>query len=291
MADRHLALRGKIERRVQLSADLVKAMGMDPQAYTRVALNALIMNPAIADCTPDSIDKALLRCIESRLLPDGIHAAIVPFRKEAQLITMVDGRALLARRATPGLAMRARVVYDGEHFIHEEGLRAVLEHKPDPKVPHGDEHIVAAYGVADLPGGAQEWVVLYRVEIDEARAMAKTQKVWGPFYGRMAEKTVLHRLLKRLPRMPGDPPDFDEVEQEPEPAQPTIVGPLAKEEVAQGVLANPDDVTVRAVRTEEDVPVGAVQLDGTMVVEGQPVDDEAASPAFDGQGGDDDSPF
>ena len=50
MADRHLALRGKIERRVQLSADLVKAMGMDPQAYTRVALNALIMNPAIADC-------------------------------------------------------------------------------------------------------------------------------------------------------------------------------------------------------------------------------------------------
>ena len=267
MADRHLALRGKIERRVQLSADLVKAMGMDPQAYTRVALNALIMNPAIADCTPDSIDKALLRCIESRLLPDGIHAAIVPFRKEAQLITMVDGRALLARRATPGLAMRARVVYDGEHFIHEEGLRAVLEHKPDPTVPHGDEHIVAAYGVADLPGGAQEWVVLYRVEIDQARAMAKTQKVWGPFYGRMAEKTVLHRLLKRLPRMPGDPPDFDEVEQEPE--QPTIVGPAVDATVGdQGIVANTivdntvADDTVASIPSVEDAGAGVRRAGG-----------------------------
>ena len=34
MADKQVALRGRIERRVQLSADLVKQMGMDPASYT-----------------------------------------------------------------------------------------------------------------------------------------------------------------------------------------------------------------------------------------------------------------
>ena len=105
----------------------------------------------------------------------------------------------------------------------------------------------------------------------------------------MADRHLaLRGKIERRVQLSADPPDFDEVEQEPE--QPTIVGPLAMEEVAPGVLANTEDVTVRAVRTE-DVPLGAVQLDGSMVVEGQPVDDAGASQGGDGQGGDDDSPF
>ena len=133
--------------------------------------------------------------------------------------------------------------------------------------------------------------------------MAKTQKVWGPFYGRMAEKTVLHRLLKRLPRMPGDPPDFDEVEQEPEPAQPTIVGPLpGVREAAQVAGIDPDEMPQVTATTETlsvEVPMvqaSAQNAEDVVVQPGQPlalrpVDDEAASRAFDGQGGDDDSPF
>ena len=155
----------------------------------------------------------------------------MPFKGAATLITMVDGRALLARRATPGLAMRARVVYEGEHFVHEEGLDAKLEHKPDPTVPHED----ARHRDRGLCGGRvagrsarSGWCSTGPTSTARA-ALAKTQRVWGSHYSAMAEKTALHRLLKRLPRMPGDPPDFDEVEQDAAPAQPAIVGPVRNE--------------------------------------------------------------
>ena len=117
--DRQVALRGRIERRVvHLSAALVKEMGMDPAAYvTRVALNALIVNPGISRIVRRRASTR--RCCAASSRDCCRTASTVPsFRSRAprRLIVMVDGRALLARRATPGLAMRARVVYDGEHW-------------------------------------------------------------------------------------------------------------------------------------------------------------------------------
>ena len=224
MADRTERIGARMNKRVMLSAALVKEMGISPEAYTRVALNALVTNPKIADCTVESIDAVLLRCIEIGLLPDGKHAAIVPYKGKAQLIIMIDGKATLARRATRGLALRSRVVYAGEEFRHVEGLDVVLEHIPDETAPRGAEHVRAAYAVADIPGGAKEWVVLYRTDLEKAAAFSA--RGWkDQFWPEMAEKTALHRVLKRLPTVPDAPPDFDEIEAEPEPEQPRVVGP------------------------------------------------------------------
>ena len=248
-------IRARIGKRVQLSAELVKAMGVSPEAYTRVALNALIVNPKIAECTPDSIDAALLRCIEIGLLPDGKHAAIVPFAGKAQLVVMVDGKAYLARKAMPGLALRARVVYAGEDFEHREGLDAVLQHWPDDTVPRSGEHVKAAYAIADLPGGGKEFVVVYRSDIERARQMSRAQRAdspWSKWYAEMAEKTAMHRLLKRLPTIPDAPPDFDEIEQEAAPAQDRVVGPALPAPDPDAYIPQPAET---AAREPEPVPV------------------------------------
>ena len=64
------AVRKRIENRIELSADLLKQMGFTPEAYTRVALNALINAPKLAECTTASLDAAIMQCIEIGLLPD-----------------------------------------------------------------------------------------------------------------------------------------------------------------------------------------------------------------------------
>lgn len=220
------AAEGRIRRRVELSKELVKKMGMSPEAYVRVAVNAFVMNPSLVDCTHDSVDKAILRCVEIGLVPDGKHASMVPFKNkgklEAQLLVMVDGKATLARRATKGLGLRVALVYEGEHFVHEEGLNPILEHKPDPTVSHNAADLVAVYAVADMPGGAKEFKVLYRPEVMRAKSFSRGGQLWGKFEHEAWEKTALHRLLKRLPTVADAPPDFDEVQ--PEPEEPRIMG-------------------------------------------------------------------
>ena len=264
MADRSVAVRGRIEKRVQLSAALVKDAGYTPESYARVVLNALVRNPKLAECDGGSLDTALLVCIESRLVPDGVHAAIVPFKGRAQAILMVDGKAALARRALPGLSLRARVVYAGDKWNHSEGLHAELEHYPNPEASHSDDQVVAAYAIAEFSGG-HEWVWMYRGDLDRARNFSRARSgPWSSHFPEMCEKTVMHRLLKRLPRIPGAPPDWDEVDTEPERGE-QIVKERVREEQA------------------EAQEVVATQVAGASVEDVEPiaVDDAGASDAFD----------
>ena len=39
---------------------------------------------------------------------------------------------MLARRATPGLALRVRVVYQDDEWDYSEGLHVTLKHRPNP---------------------------------------------------------------------------------------------------------------------------------------------------------------
>ena len=126
------AQKGVVEKRVRMSAALLERMGMTPDQYERVMLNALLQTPGLGECTNESLDLAVMLCIQAGLLPDGKQAAIIPFNskqgKIATLIPMIEGRLLLARRATPGLTLRVRLVYKGDDWAYEEGLLPVLRH-------------------------------------------------------------------------------------------------------------------------------------------------------------------
>lgn len=207
-----LAARAKIEQRVGQSDALLARMGTSREVFERVALNALLTNPNIAGCDPGSLDRAILQCIELGMLPDGRSAAIVPHKGKATLYPMIEGRRQVARNATPGLALHSVVVWNDDHFVHEEGLHPRLEHRPNPEASHDPEHLIAVYAIARAPDLAgPEWEVMYRDQIDRARARAaasdKAGSPWNTHYAEMARKTVEGALLKRLPKKPGMPDD------------------------------------------------------------------------------------
>ncbi len=185
---------------------LLGQFGISREAFNRIALNALVDNPAIAKCESRSIRKVLLRCAEIGIMPDGQSAAIIPTKIKgvlrARLDIMVGGMLDKVRKELPGFSFSARSVYKEDEFEFVDGLEPVLRHKPSPDQVHTREDFVAAYAIAWIPENPHsEFEVLYKVEIERYRAYSpqKNGILWTQHYGEAAEKTVAKLLLKRLP--------------------------------------------------------------------------------------------
>ena len=207
--ENQLAVAGTVQRRVEMSKSLLERMGMTVEQYERVALNALVQNPGLADCDPKSLDVAVMHCIQAGLLPDGKQAAIVPYNGKATLVSMIEGRLQLARRAVPGISLRVRLVYHDDEWEYEEGLHPVLRHKVNATGNRTDQQIIAAYAVSKFPyGGETDFEVFQRSDIDRYRGYSRAKSgPWQTHYGEMAKKAVLGQLLKRLPKAVGTPPE------------------------------------------------------------------------------------
>ena len=263
-----MEIQARIERRASMEKAVLERSGYSPELFSRVMLNALVMNPQIGDCDVRSLDRAMLQCIELGLMPDGRQAAIVPFKGNATLIPMIEGRIEMARRATPGLALRVRVVYASDDWEYSEGLTPVLKHTPqDGSRSEGD--LVAAYAIAIMPRStAPEFEVMSRADIDRYRAFsaAKSRGPWASHFAEMAKKTVLGQLLKRLPKVPGDidsPPGLDHVavtgfvdgmDFTPEPALEPITTIGAPTPAQDGAPASESSGSPRSLRDSRDGP-------------------------------------
>lgn len=193
-----------LENAVTLASADAKPMlaqiGMQPEAFARVAMNALMLNPEIANCTTKSLRRALLTCAQRGVLPDGEQAAIVPYARVASLQMGYKGMCDLARRGIKGVVLKANLYVEGDEWEHEEGLNQILRHVP--KGTRGTEkNVLAAYALAWMPDNkVPEFVVLYRGELDYIRTTyVKHGKVWAKEFGEQCKKTAMRRLCKMLP--------------------------------------------------------------------------------------------
>ena len=210
--DNQLAVKGTVEKRVRESASLLERMGITAEAYERVVLNALIRNPQLQDCDRNSLDIAVADCIQAGLIPDGKQAAIIPLkdtknnRIAANFWPMMEGRTMLARRATPGLAIVTGVVYEDDVFEVIGGRARDLVHRPKMNADKRDENVIAVYAMARVPGSVDwEWEVFDRGDIDRYRRLSRSDNVWKANFAEMAKRGPLGRLLKRLPKDPRAP--------------------------------------------------------------------------------------
>ena len=257
--DTQLAVKSRVEQRVTNSKALIERMGMSVEQYETVAVNALITTPTICDCTPTSIERAFIQCMQLGLMPDGKQAAIVPFNdrengKQATLIPMIKGQLMLARRAVPGIVLQAKTVYREDEFEHEEGTEPFIRHIPNANGSRTDGDIVAVYARAKFPN-AKEWEfeVLYRADIDRYRAYSRSGQKgpWVQFYGEQAKKTVMKQLLKRLDEMVGIPnaPDAPPIELDGMDLEDDVAGIINAEQGSYAVserlprdIASPPDM-------------------------------------------------
>lgn len=127
------------------------------------------------------------------------YAYLIPYKGVATLIPGYKGLLDLARRSGRIISIEARVVHAKDRFRFAFGLKPVLEHTPTQDADSGE--LTAAYAVAHLKDGGQQWEVMWKREIDaiRQRSRASSSGPWVTDYEEMAKKTVLRRLCKMLP--------------------------------------------------------------------------------------------
>lgn len=177
------------------------------ETMERAANNALMRNPDIAACDPVSVYDSVMRCAQDGLIPDGKEAAIVVYGgkqgKKAQYQPMIDG--VLKRLRQSGLVemISAKAVFEGDEFDYwfdEDGEH--VRYRPD-FTADGQRQFKLVFAYAKLKGGEMVVEVMNKAEVERVKSASKTGNSsygpWAQWYDRMAVKSALHRLARRLP--------------------------------------------------------------------------------------------
>lgn len=187
---------GSMERQFKA----VLPTSVSPEKFIRVVMTAVQSAPILIDKDRGSLFAECLKCAADGLLPNGIEAALVPFKDRVKYIPMVAGICKRIRNSGEVKSVDALVVRDGDeydswtdeqgpHFRHKKSLGK-----------RGDPLLTYAYAITKDGGFYFEEVP--ESEMSEIKKMSKaSDSPWkGPFEDEMRRKSALRRLAKyRLP--------------------------------------------------------------------------------------------
>ena len=175
----------------------------------KVAITAVLKNPALLECSQESMALALIEVGGLGLEPTGVlgQAYLVPYynkntqQKEVQLQVGYRGMAELVYRGGRVYDIDPQVVRDGDEFEYRLGLDPVLTHKPAEGRPDDEGVLTYAYAVARFNNGHSKFVVLTREEVNKIRAASKASQrgPWVDWESEMWKKSAVRRLCKSLP--------------------------------------------------------------------------------------------
>lgn len=189
----------------QLAMALPKSL--DPERFTRTALNEFRLNPALQQCSVPSVLGFFMQSAALGLEPATVlgHCYAVPFNnkktgaKECQFILGYRGMLAIARRSGEVNTVSAHIVYDNDEFELQYGVDENIKHKPNINGEKGQ--MIGAYVVVKFKDGSYQHVFMSKKEIDDRRKRSKTSN-YGPWvtdYEEMAKKTVFRAMFKWLP--------------------------------------------------------------------------------------------
>ena len=204
----------------QIKPDLEKTLPrhLSVERFLQSAFTAIRNNPALLECTPDSVKLSLMEAAKLGLEIDVMGSCyLIPYNKkqyvngrenkykEAQLQVGYKGLLELVRRAGFIANIVANEVYEKDAFEFEYGLQERLRHVPYMGQDRGEA--VAFYAYARFRDGGHSFVVMSRAEMDAIKMKnAKKNYNTGELYGTwidhfssMAKKTVIKQLIKYMP--------------------------------------------------------------------------------------------
>lgn len=170
----------------------------------KVAITAVLKNPALLECSQESMMLALIEVGSIGLEPTGVlgQAYLVPYynkntsQKEVQLQVGYRGMAELVYRAGKVYDIDPQVVHEGDEFEYSLGLHPVLRHVPSD----GEGLLTHAYAVARYEIGESKFVVLTRDEVLKIKAASKGRGgPWVDWEEEMWKKSAVRRICKSLP--------------------------------------------------------------------------------------------
>ena len=178
------------------------------ERFKKAALIAVQNNQTLLNADATSLFNSLSRCASDGLLPDNREAAIVIYKtkqgnqfiQKAQYMPMIDGVLKRARQSGEIATITARAVYENDEFsysIDENGEH--LHFNPMLTGNRGDFSL--AFAMAKLTSGDLIVEPMTKDDIERTRRASKSpdKGPWRDWYDRMACKSALHRLARRLP--------------------------------------------------------------------------------------------
>lgn len=186
------------------------------ERFVRCALTAINTVPKLAWCSQTSILAGLMQAAQLGLEVSDVRgqAYLIPrqvslktddgWRKEWQATFQLGYRGMIDLAARAGITVDVDVIYENDTYDFQRGTDAKLHHRPtlgDPGSP------IAYYAVAHFADSRRPAFLLMsvaQVERHRDRFAQKDRdgnppKVWVEHFDAMAIKTVIRRLLDKLP--------------------------------------------------------------------------------------------
>lgn len=163
----------------------------------------------LMSCSPESIAGVIKHCCQLGLelgwgsgTPD---IYLIPYGKDAQMQLSYTGDLKLARRSGLLKSAYSDIIYSGDEFEAWNDMDGQhFKHKKTGWQNQSPENIQAVYAVAVTTDDTPYLEVMTKEAIDELER--KTRKgqnqspAWRDWWDQMARKTVLRRVLKKLPQ-------------------------------------------------------------------------------------------
>lgn len=180
-------------------------------------LNLAHANPALKECTPNSIQQVLVSVASTGLSLNPVHklAYVIPrnvkiktpgkpdvWEKRASVEPSYMGLMKLATDSGAVRNFEVHEVYQGDEFEFDIVEKRPRVHKPYWTVGHARGKMIGVYGFAVLSDGT---MIPEHMGADElAKIQAKSDNAGGSVYsdwqGEMARKSLVKRLQKYIPR-------------------------------------------------------------------------------------------
>lgn len=168
--------------------------GMDEERFMAVTIQAIVKNPDILRCTPESVITAIVEAAQDGLEPTGARggAHLVKFGDEAVLIRDYRGVIRIIIESRAASRVDARPVRHGDEFALDYASPDPVTHKP--LIPPTGE-VYGYYALFWLPDGTKqaEFMTVDEIEHTRAQSRGKDSLGWTKFFDQMARKTVIKR--------------------------------------------------------------------------------------------------
>lgn len=233
---------------------------MDPDQFLRIAVST-IMHPEskLGDCEPLSIVIGLTAAAELGLTVSGItgEAYLIPRRTKGRRVAtfQIGYRGFIKLAGRAGITVDAREVRDGDVLEYQFGTEPFLRHIPNIDDDMGA--IRAFYAVAFFADGrrpvfdvrSHQWMAEFR---DRFASTDSDDSPWNTDFGAMGTKTMIRRILNRVP-MTADLQRAVAVDEQPDvhvDETPAIATPANPPATVPG--PDPDPVPVVDVDQDDD---------------------------------------
>jgi len=132
--------------------------------------------PKLLECERISLLSAFVQAAQFRFMPSGVsgEAYIIPYGNEAKFQLGYQGIVTLLYRTEKVVGITSNIIYKNDVFEYQEGLDAVLIHKP---AMFGQEkgEAIGVYTIAHMKGGAKTFKVMDRESIMGIKALSKAK--------------------------------------------------------------------------------------------------------------------